>query len=82
MTSDAILVLDCLFGTLWRLFTTWNIPGTNVTPAVMALFLISAGLGLRFVLRFLNGGGSISVSGAAHSYNTIAFHHNKSVKSK
>lgn len=82
MTEDAILVLECLFGTIWRFFTTWNIPGTNVTPGVMGLFLIAAGIGIRFVLRFLDGGGSVSVSGAAHSYNRIADYHNKAVRSK
>ena len=37
MTSDALLVVQCLFSTIWSLFTSWYIPGTNVTPAV-ALF--------------------------------------------
>lgn len=55
MTSDALAVVQCLFDTLWRLFTSWNIPGTNVSPAEMGLFLIAAGIGLRFVFSFLTG---------------------------
>lgn len=49
MTDDAILVVQAIFSNVWRLFNSWYIPGTNVTPAV-ALF------GLAFVsvvMRFL-----------------------------
>jgi len=49
MTDDAILVVQAIFSNVWRLFNSWYIPGTNVTPAV-ALF------GLAFVsvvIRFL-----------------------------
>lgn len=55
MSNDALSVLQCLFQTIWRLFTSWDIPGTNVSPAEMFLFLISAGIGLRFALSFLTG---------------------------
>ena len=34
MTDDALLVVQCLFQTIWKLFNSWYIPGTNVTPAV------------------------------------------------
>ena len=71
MTDDAILVLECLFQTLWQFFTSWYIPGTNVTPAVMFLFLGAAGIGLRFVCRFLDVGGGASISGAFRGYNNI-----------
>lgn len=54
MSNDALLVLQTLFQTIWRLFTSWNFPGTDVTPAEMFLFLISAGIGLRYVLMFLH----------------------------
>lgn len=54
MTSDAIAVLNCLFQTIWSLFTSWCIPGTNVTPAGFFLFLISAGIGLRYALMILH----------------------------
>lgn len=65
MTNDSLLVLETLFQTIWRLFTSWNFPGTNVTPAEMFLFLISAGIGLRYVLMFLhspNASASLGVS--------------------
>lgn len=54
MTNDAIAVLNCLFQTIWSLFTSWHIPGTNVTPAGFFLFLISAGIGLRYALLILH----------------------------
>ena len=54
MTSDALAVLQCLFTTIWSLFASWHIPGTNVTPAGFFLFLISAGIGLRYALSFLH----------------------------
>lgn len=50
MTSDAILILKCLFNTIWRLFNSWYIPGTNVTPAMWGCFALLVGLVLRFVL--------------------------------
>lgn len=49
MTADALLVVQTLFSTIWRLFTSWNIPGTNTTPAAFILFLSFAVLGLRFL---------------------------------
>lgn len=54
MSNDALAVVQCLFNTIWALFTSWHIPGTNVTPASFFLFLISAGIGLRYVLTFLH----------------------------
>lgn len=65
MTNDALLVLETLFQTIWRLFTSWNFPGTNVTPAEMFLFLISAGIGLRYVLMFLHSPNASASSGLA-----------------
>lgn len=51
MTSDALLVLKTLFQTIWALFSSWHIPGTNVTPAGAFLFLASTGLVFRFIPR-------------------------------
>lgn len=57
MTSDAKLVLETLFTSIWSIFTSWHIPGTEVSPAAMALFLLFAVLGLRFLFRLLGMGG-------------------------
>lgn len=74
MSNDALLVLECLFKTIWQLFTSWNFPGTNVTPAEMFLFLISSGIGLRYVLMFLHspnaGASQVARTGrSAERYN-------------
>lgn len=66
MTRDAILVLQTLFGTIWRLFTSWHIPGTNVTPAAAFLFFIAVGIGLKFVGRII--GQNIDINGARDSF--------------
>lgn len=63
MTSDAMLVVKTLFSTIWSIFTSWHIPGTNVTPMAMALFLIVACLGLRFLYSLLGMTSLDSVSG-------------------
>lgn len=61
MTDDALLVVECLFNVIWQLFTSWYIPGTNVTPAAFFLFLGVASLSLRFLYRLV----SITPSGVS-----------------
>lgn len=61
MTKDAVLVLECLFQTIWQFFTAWHIPGTGVTPAAFALFLIVASLGLNLLFRLLGVAPAIDV---------------------
>lgn len=56
MTSDALLVVRFLFTEVWSLFTSWYIPGTNVTPAAMAFFLLSAFAVIRILKYFFIGG--------------------------
>lgn len=57
MTSDAILVLQALFQIVWKLFTSWYIPGTRVTPAAMGFFLLTSVFVLRRLKEFFGGGG-------------------------
>lgn len=56
MTNDGILVLQCLFGNVWRLFNSWYIPGTKVTPGSLLMFLAFAGLVLRWLSRLFDVG--------------------------
>lgn len=70
MTNDALLVLEVLFGTIWRLFTSWHIPGTNVTPAVAFAFFIVAGIGLKFISRLFGVG--LDVSGGFRSAVSVS----------
>lgn len=54
MTSDAVLVLQCLFSTIWSLFFSFEIPGTHTTPAEWAVFSLLFVIILRFVKRLLS----------------------------
>lgn len=49
MTADAVLVVKTIFNTIWLLFTSWHIPGTNVTPASFFMFCLV----FSFILRWL-----------------------------
>lgn len=55
MTSDAVFILSNMLSQAWRLFTSWYIPGTNVTPAALALFGIVAGVSIKFINTFVLG---------------------------
>lgn len=61
MTADALLVLQTLFKSIWMLFNSWYIPGTNVTPAAFFIFLLCArfilGLSAHFSIPFREGTG-------------------------
>lgn len=79
MSDDAVLVLECLFQTIWQFFTAWCIPGTNVTPASFALFLLVAGLGLNFLFRLFGVAPSIDVVDTAR---TIKAERSKNIADK
>ena len=55
MTNDALFVLRCIFEDIFSLFTSWYIPGTNVTPALMAVFIIIFVFAIRFIRQFIGG---------------------------
>lgn len=69
MTSDAMQIVGALFSMIWRLFNSWYIPGTQMTPAALGFFLVSASIGLRFVLKVF---GSDS-SSAGHAVSNAKF---------
>lgn len=54
MTSDALMAVQFIFAAVWRLMTSWYIPGTRATPASFLLFSSVAVLALRFVRRLFN----------------------------
>lgn len=53
MTTDALMVLSVLFDTIWTLFTSWHIPGTRVTPAAWAFFVLGTVLAIKILKRLL-----------------------------
>lgn len=69
MTNDGLLVIQCLFGNMWRLFNSWYIPGTKVSPASFLLFLAFAGLVLRWLTRLFDV--QIGASAAVHAATDV-----------
>lgn len=51
MSSDAVQIVQYLFNMIWKLFTSWTIPGTQATPAAWGIFMITAGIAIRFFRR-------------------------------
>lgn len=58
MSPDGLVALAALFGPIWSLFTSWEIPGTHMTPAEWGFFLLTAALLLRFIKRASDSGDS------------------------
>lgn len=54
MTNDAFIILQYIFGAIWRLFTSFYIPGTRVTPAGILFLVLFGTVVLRFVKRIFN----------------------------
>lgn len=60
MTNNFFMALQWWMQSAWRLFTSFYIPGTNVTPASMILFGAAAIVGIRFIKHIFFTGGSNS----------------------
>lgn len=51
MTSDALLVVQSLFTSIWSLFVSFHIPGTRTTPAEFAFLVLTLAVLIRFLRR-------------------------------
>lgn len=49
MTQNAFQFLGAFLAQIFRLFTSWYLPGTNVTPAGALFFVAASILALRFI---------------------------------
>lgn len=49
MTGDGVLVVAFLFRSVWRMFTSFVIPGTHATPAEWGLFSLLVVLAIRTI---------------------------------
>ena len=58
MTGDGLAVLKLLFVDIWRLFTSWCIPGTRITPAAWAFFSLAVVAALKLLRDYFLGGDS------------------------
>lgn len=54
MSADALSLLGGLFSAVWNLFTGWYLPGTNVTPAALALAILFIWLLVRRLVRMFD----------------------------
>lgn len=55
MTEQAFQILQTLFSTIWRLFTGWHIPGTNLTPAVFLIGSVVFVVVVHIIKRAVGG---------------------------
>lgn len=53
MSINFAKVVQFLFTQAWHFLTAFYLPGTNVTPAGMLLFLASIAVGFRFLKALL-----------------------------
>ena len=53
MTDDALDVVSVIFDTIFQLFNSWYIPGTNVTPAVALFGVFFFSFMFRFIGKLL-----------------------------
>lgn len=60
MTSAGLQALSCIFENAWKLFTSWHIPGTNVSPAMWFMFLLVIPMGFKMVFGILGMTGVFS----------------------
>lgn len=51
MTSEVLSFLKGVIAVLFSLFTSWRIPGTDVTPGMWILFLLSVVVLFRFLKK-------------------------------
>lgn len=59
MTSEAFSFLKGVISQFFKIFTSWHVPGTNVTPAMWFVFLLSVGILFRFLGKLGFGKASI-----------------------
>lgn len=60
MFVSTIQLLGVVFQSAWTLLTCFYIPGTNVTPAGLLIFVASAVIGIHFVKRLFSAIGGTS----------------------
>lgn len=56
MSSNAMQFFQLIVNSMWKLFTTWKLPGLGFTPAQFVCFLVLFPIVLRFVSDIISGG--------------------------
>lgn len=57
MTTNVFNLISTLFSSVWQLLTSFYIPGTNVTPAGLMIFVPTVVIGLKFFKRIFSAFG-------------------------
>lgn len=60
MSSDTILAFKAIIDSAWLLATGWKLPGVNMTPAQLGMFMLVLPLIVWFVRNIL----TVSISNA------------------
>lgn len=69
MTQEVLDFLGGFFAQFWRLFNSWYIPGTNVTPAGLLLFCSFVPIAMKFIKNIIGLGASgASVSSVKNKF--------------
>lgn len=71
MTSDALSILGMLFGSIWGLFNSFYIPGTQTTPANFFFFSLVLVVSIRFLKRVFKSDVSSGFSGRGHKGDDV-----------
>lgn len=62
MTSDGKQALYIIFQNIWRLFVSFNIPGTNITPGMLLVTILVISFGLRILKTFIESPDSTTIN--------------------
>lgn len=60
MTGETFDFFKGVVSQLWILFTSWHVPGTNLTVGGWIVFMLSAGVLFRFLGKLGFGNASLS----------------------
>lgn len=56
MLPDTLLIIHVIFKSAWMLFTSWDVPGTNVSPAEWCLFSLTVYFIVTYIRVYITGG--------------------------
>lgn len=70
MTGEVFTFLKGVIAQFWILFTSWYVPGTNITVGGWLLFLLSAGVLFRFLCKLGFGSFTFNELNALDKSNT------------
>lgn len=67
MANDVILFMQGFFAQMWRLFTSWEMPGLGFSPAQLYFFILVAPIAVKIVKSIVTLSVDSLASGARSS---------------